>query len=82
MKQNENEINVEDTNCSENEDERLLHDYLRLDVSLDEMYSQWSENDPKFKEIASKFQGVRMLKQDPKENIFSFICSSNNNITR
>lgn len=64
------------------EDEKLLSNYFRLDVSLDEMYETWSQKDPNFKEIAMKFYGVRMLRQDPAENIFSFICSSNNNISR
>ncbi|KAE8742455.1 hypothetical protein FOCC_FOCC012009 [Frankliniella occidentalis] len=63
-------------------DEELLRNYLRLDVSLDEMYLKWSKNDPNFKEVAAKFYGVRMLRQEPVENIFSFICSSNNNISR
>ena len=71
-----------ESSYSESDDEKLLYDYFRLDVSLENMYLQWSQNDPKFQDIATKFQGVRMLKQDPTENIFSFICSSNNNIAR
>jgi len=31
---------------------------------------------------APKFMGVRMLRQDPWENLISFICSTNNNISR
>ena len=46
------------------------------------MYKLWSKVDPVFKDLSVKFSGVRMLRQDPVENIFSFICSSNNNISR
>lgn len=62
--------------------ENLLSDYLRLDENLEELYSDWSSRDPNFKNSAEKFYGIRMLKQDPVENIFSFICSTNNNIAR
>jgi 3-methyladenine DNA glycosylase/8-oxoguanine DNA glycosylase len=60
----------------------LLRKYFRLDVSLEEHYAQWSKMDPHFKKAAEKFTGVRILSQDPVENLFSFICSSNNNIGR
>lgn len=60
----------------------LLRKYFRLDVSLEEYYAQWSKKDPHFKKAAEKFTGMRILSQDPVENIFSFICSSNNNIAR
>ncbi|KDR07858.1 N-glycosylase/DNA lyase isoform X2 [Zootermopsis nevadensis] len=60
----------------------LLRKYFRLDVSLEEHYAQWSKKDPHFMEAAEKFTGVRILSQDPIENLFSFICSSNNNIAR
>lgn len=60
----------------------MLHSYLRLDVSLTDLYSSWSRKDPNFAKIASSFPGIRMLDQPPVENVFSFICSSNNNIVR
>lgn len=63
-------------------EDKLLRKYFRLDVSLEEHYAQWSKKDPHFKKAAVKFTGVRILSQDPVENLFSFICSSNNNIAR
>ncbi|XP_062056387.1 N-glycosylase/DNA lyase isoform X1 [Lepus europaeus] len=56
--------------------------YFQLDVSLAQLYSRWSSVDSHFREVARRFQGVRLLRQDPVECLFSFICSSNNNITR
>ncbi|XP_006859228.1 PREDICTED: N-glycosylase/DNA lyase, partial [Chrysochloris asiatica] len=56
--------------------------YFQLDVSLAQLYYRWASVDPHFQEVAQKFQGVRLLQQDPIECLFSFICSSNNNIPR
>ena len=64
------------------EDEEYLRDYFQLDVDLESMYNSWAKVDPVFSDISKRFIGVRMLRQDPVENIFSFICSSNNNIQR
>ncbi|XP_065199831.1 N-glycosylase/DNA lyase [Planococcus citri] len=64
------------------DEETLLKEYLRSDESLSDLYKDWSKRDRMFEEAAKKFTGVRMLKQDPVEIIFTFICSSNNNITR
>uniref|UniRef100_A0A673V793 N-glycosylase/DNA lyase n=1 Tax=Suricata suricatta TaxID=37032 RepID=A0A673V793_SURSU len=61
---------------------KTVHQYFQLDVSLAQLYHHWSCVDPHFKEVAQKFQGVRLLQQDPVECLFSFICSSNNNIAR
>jgi N-glycosylase/DNA lyase len=60
----------------------LLAEYFRLEVSLEQLYSNWSKSDENFAQISPKFPGVRILRQNPTENLFSFICSSNNNISR
>ncbi|XP_076436312.1 N-glycosylase/DNA lyase-like [Babylonia areolata] len=60
----------------------VLQDYFHLNVDIEELYQQWSFADQYFRKTASDFWGIRMLRQDPVENLFSFICSSNNNISR
>lgn len=60
----------------------FLTDYFQLKVKLQPLYKAWAKEDPVFEKISSKFSGVRMLRQHPVENLFSFICSSNNNIQR
>ncbi|ETW86075.1 hypothetical protein HETIRDRAFT_13944, partial [Heterobasidion irregulare TC 32-1] len=69
---------------SEREAETLLwlKDYFQLDVDLLKLYNEWSERDAVFMRFRRRFEGIRMLRQDPWENLVSFICSSNNNITR
>lgn len=61
---------------------KLLADYFRLDLDLKEHYEKWCKSDELFKSITKEFYGIRMLNQEIVENLFSFICSSNNNITR
>ncbi|XP_057378124.1 N-glycosylase/DNA lyase-like isoform X2 [Daphnia carinata] len=62
--------------------EHMVKDYFQLDIDLESLYRQWSLADANFDKVAKNFAGVRMLKQDPVENLFAFICSSNNNIQR
>ncbi|KAG0025175.1 8-oxoguanine glycosylase ogg1 [Podila clonocystis] len=64
------------------EDRAFIHDYLQLQVPLTDLYEKWSAKDPNFKAKAPLFPGVRILRQDPVENLICFICSSNNNIGR
>ncbi|TRY96831.1 hypothetical protein DNTS_015406 [Danionella cerebrum] len=63
-------------------EEDLLADYFQLGVQLGDLYRKWSAVDPHFKLTANIFTGVRLLRQDPAECLFSFICSSNNHISR
>lgn len=71
-----------DFKCSENDFESILKSYFRLDIDLDSLYRQWSDQDEMFKIAAEKFYGIRILAQEPVENLFSFICSQNNHISR
>ncbi|KAG0201159.1 8-oxoguanine glycosylase ogg1 [Mortierella sp. GBA30] len=66
----------------EEKDKEFLWDYFQLDVPLTELYNRWSNDDANFKAKAPLFPGVRILRQDPIENLICFICSSNNNISR
>ena len=63
-------------------EESVLKDYFQLNVDLAPLYKRWAEADPVFETTSQTFSGVRMLRQNPVENLFSFICSANNNIKR
>ncbi|CAL8112926.1 unnamed protein product [Orchesella dallaii] len=61
----------------------LLYNYFQLEVSLESLYKDWSTRDERFANLTVQdYRGIRMLNQDCVENLFSFICSSNNNIAR
>lgn len=62
--------------------ETLISKYFHLEVSLEENLKKWVASDPYFHKMCEKIKGVRILNQDVVENLFSFICSSNNNIIR
>ncbi|KAG9458820.1 hypothetical protein H6P81_003328 [Aristolochia fimbriata] len=59
-----------------------LHDYLNLGISLAELWESFSSADSRFAAIAPYLAGARVLRQDPVECLFQFLCSSNNNIAR
>ncbi|ANB12139.1 8-oxoguanine glycosylase OGG1 [Sugiyamaella lignohabitans] len=60
----------------------LINDYFNLDVKLSSLYSDWAKCDSHFSKKSGEFPGIRILRQDPWENVCSFICSTNNNIKR
>ncbi|XP_074140110.1 N-glycosylase/DNA lyase isoform X2 [Sminthopsis crassicaudata] len=59
-----------------------LRRFFQLHVRLAELYRRWASADPHFREVAARFPGVRLLRQEPLECLFSFICSSNNHLSR
>lgn len=63
----------------------VLQNYFHLQTgpSLATIYKEFAAKDPIFfGAICSFFPGVRVIRQDPFECLMSFICSSNNNVSR
>ena len=64
------------------DEEVFLKEYFQLDTDVIKLYKYWNKVDPNTKIYNSNFYGIRILQQDPVENLFSFICSQCNNIIR
>lgn len=78
------EVEPQHINAEHNDDgeAEMLRDYFQLHLKLQDLYKEWGSADRHFKKIADVFRGVRLLRQDPTECLFSFICTSNNHISR
>jgi N-glycosylase/DNA lyase len=68
------------TNGKQYED--MLRKYLRLDTDLQHLYKKWKTAHNHFTTNPNSEKFVTQLDQDVVENIFSFILSQNNNISR
>ncbi|OUS44357.1 DNA glycosylase [Ostreococcus tauri] len=64
------------------DDERVVREYFNADVRLVTLYDAFASRDGRFRDLATHVDGARMLRQNPSECLFSFICSSNNHISR
>uniref|UniRef100_A0A0N4ZG12 DNA-(apurinic or apyrimidinic site) lyase n=1 Tax=Parastrongyloides trichosuri TaxID=131310 RepID=A0A0N4ZG12_PARTI len=72
------------SNTNEDKDREIFHHYFNLDINVITLSKEWS-NDIYFKKIVQQHPhllGIRILNQELFETIISFICSSNNNVTR
>ncbi|KAI8474872.1 MAG: DNA glycosylase [Monoraphidium minutum] len=63
-------------------DADALSEYFNLGVGLGDLYEEWAAADARFAKVAPHIPGARMLRQDPVECLFQFICSQNNHISR
>lgn len=59
-----------------------IADYFNLSVSLATLSKEWCAADEHYAKLSTALPGARMLRQDPVECLFSFICSQNNHISR
>lgn len=50
-----------------------IRDYFQLDVDLMDLYTQWSARDPVFHKLRDRFEGLRVLRQDPFECLLSYV---------
>tara|TARA_A100001037_G_C15110825_1_gene618866 strand:+ start:250 stop:1089 length:840 start_codon:yes stop_codon:yes gene_type:complete len=67
--------------ASKNIVEDDYHKYLRLDDDLGYIYSHINK-DERVKSMTAKYNGLRLLRQDPWECLITFICSSTTNMKR
>lgn len=68
--------------ASPSEDAAAIADYFNLSINLCELSQKWIEADVHFNRLSTVLPGARMMRQDPVECLFSFICSQNNHISR
>jgi len=54
----------------------FVRDYFRMDVDLPALTAQFIDADPSIGPAAKAYPGLRILRQDPVECLFSFICST------
>lgn len=59
-----------------------LRDFFQLETPLADLYARWRSADERTSAVLDALPGLRILRQEPTECLFSFICSSNNNIGR
>ena len=52
-----------------------IRDYFQLNVDLLKLYDEWSHSDKVFERLKDRFSGIRMLRQDPWENLVSSVHS-------
>jgi N-glycosylase/DNA lyase len=64
-------LSLSEQEIKEAETLKWLSDYFQLDVDLVKLYDYWSSKDPVFKRVKSRFTGIRVLRQDPWENLVS-----------
>jgi N-glycosylase/DNA lyase len=66
-----------------------LRDYFRLEYDLEDLVSQWERHPGPFtglferlRTVHARYPGIRLLRQEPEQTVFAFICSQNNNAKR
>jgi len=73
---------AEGARADSEEDANVLREYFQLHLNLSDFMTNWRSRDKRFESVSAYYPGARLLRQDPLECLFSFICSSNNHISR
>ena len=62
-----------DSETREAETLAWIRGYFQLDIDLVGLYRQWGALDPVFRRLQDRFEGIRMLRQDPFETLISWV---------
>ncbi|KAI8912538.1 DNA glycosylase [Gorgonomyces haynaldii] len=76
LKEQDNQVYYLDNGAKD-----FVEDYFQVKESYTLLKKEWSK-DKNFRIKCQDLEGIRVLRQPQLENIFSFICSANNNIPR
>ena len=60
----------------------FLSSFLRLEVDLAALYDSFASVDPWITAAVEDFAGLRVLGQEPRETLLSYICSTANSVPR
>lgn len=60
----------------------LLQRYFALDVDLEPLYAEWERCEPRIAPVTARWAGMRILRQDPEEAFFAFLCACCNTIVK
>ncbi len=60
----------------------IFADYFRLDVPLEALYQEWTEQEPEIEEATRAFRGMRLLRQPVRECFFGFQCATCNTVVK
>jgi N-glycosylase/DNA lyase len=66
----------------EEHDEALIIRYFRLDDDVAGIYSDLADRDEHMAALLRRYQGLRLVRQDPTETLLSYICSAANSVPR
>ncbi len=67
---------------SADDDSAMVHSYFRLEVDLERLYRDFGKADQLIAEAVERFRGLRVLRQEPRETLFSYVCSTANSVPR
>ncbi len=60
----------------------VIQRYFQLDVPLERLYDEWIVAEPRIAPILERFAGLRILRQDPIEAVFTFLCACCNTMSK
>jgi N-glycosylase/DNA lyase len=59
---------------------RIEQDLFRLDDDIGSIIKEITQRDRLVGSLAARYSGLRLMRQDPEQCLFSFVCASNTNI--
>ncbi|MER3408359.1 MAG: hypothetical protein C4292_06490, partial [Nitrososphaera sp.] len=69
-----------DDNNNDGGGRRVEQGLFRLDDDIDSIIKEVARRDSLVGSLANQYAGLRLMRQDPEQCLFSFICASNTNI--